>query len=525
MGCKQVKDKGISNQKPKPKEVKDKDKKKKEKGGKVKKEKPEGGEIKKEEGNNKEEINDDQKDKEINKDKDIALEGLNQASEIEYKINVLRNNQNVWFRHFPASTVIYDIIEQFQKEHQGQPLDPEAKILINGQIDFDPQKKLQDFSQYADSDGVIQVSIIDPDSFQPPIQSQAKANTEMNVPLDAFDILQQGQNFFVKPHLNPFGLIIYNNSKKALVFKSFSQNSIEQYNLHLLTNTSAYCNGEKCLFLSGGERNHQIEGNFWIIQLPSIQVTYIDQCIMPKKSHSMIYIPHQYVFIVGGNSRSVTCCDVSQNTFSDFGSLCKDRIEPSLAFMDNKHLYAISYAKNDLTFERCNIRLAPRWKLITPKLAPNVRFTQKFFGIIHQSKDSVLFFGGCQMNDDEDSKCFQFNKLTKELGPSDVPFKEIDFIEKTFSHIDYKTACLIPSCSLNDMNIILFNFEKMDSEIVHFQQERRQEPHERKMKSVIQSLKLENLQLNLNMPNDSLVQQEIQNRNQKGNIQGLIQMN
>lgn len=70
--------------------------------------------------------------------------------------------------------------------------------------------------------------------------------------------------------------------------------------LSKLNKTSSCCNGANKLFISGGiDENNEIVDKLWIFDLVDYSVEEPIQ-ICPKNDHSMIYIPGQYIFLVGG---------------------------------------------------------------------------------------------------------------------------------------------------------------------------------------------------------------------------------
>ena len=54
-----------------------------------------------------------------------------------------------------------------------------------------------------------------------------------------------------------------------------------------------------------------------------------------KKNHSMIAIPGNYVFIVGGQNKETFYYDLNENKFYGWKKLNKERIEPALILVNN----------------------------------------------------------------------------------------------------------------------------------------------------------------------------------------------
>ena len=103
-----------------------------------------------------------------------------------------------------------------------------------------------------------------------------------------------------KPFNDPFEIFIFNKKNKILKIQKYDKNIIEKNNLDDYGISSSYCNGNNFLFISGGEnKNLEISENFWKINLETQEIDSIN--MNPKKDHSMLFIPGNYVFIVGGN--------------------------------------------------------------------------------------------------------------------------------------------------------------------------------------------------------------------------------
>mgnify|MGYP002624866185 CR=1 FL=1 len=93
-----------------------------------------------------------------------------------------------------------------------------------------------------------------------------------------------------------------------------------KYDLNDYGPSSAYCNGNNRLFISGGEKNNLNYNNkFWKINLDNQGIDFIE--MEDKKNHSMIYIPGGYVFIVGGINKKTFCYDEQNNQIWLYGNL------------------------------------------------------------------------------------------------------------------------------------------------------------------------------------------------------------
>jgi hypothetical protein len=118
--------------------------------------------------------------------------------------------------------------------------------------------------------------------------------------------------------------------------------------------------------------------------------------MLPKKNHSMISIPGNYVFIVGGQDKETFYYDHESGSFNGWKELNRNRTEPALILVNN-YLYCFDnintkdYA-NDLTFEKTDLNSENHiWELIQANIS-NMKVNQKFFGVV-QNEDDIIFIG------------------------------------------------------------------------------------------------------------------------------------
>ena len=71
------------------------------------------------------------------------------------------------------------------------------------------------------------------------------------------DHLLNNQNlqFIGKPFNNPFEIFVFNKKTKILNIQPFQDEIIQHYDLNDFGPSSAYCNGNNHLYISGGEKN------------------------------------------------------------------------------------------------------------------------------------------------------------------------------------------------------------------------------------------------------------------------------
>jgi hypothetical protein len=133
-----------------------------------------------------------------------------------------------------------------------------------------------------------------------------------------------------RPFYKPFEVFLFSKEDKSLKIQLYDENTINELLLNEFCESSSYCNGNNHLFISGGERpNGELIDNFWEIDL-SEQIIAEPTKIIPKKNHSMIFIPDKYVFIVGGNDQKCFYFNTETAEVEDWANLNKLRLNPAL---------------------------------------------------------------------------------------------------------------------------------------------------------------------------------------------------
>ena len=279
-----------------------------------------------------------------------------------------------------------------------------------------------------------------------------------------------------KPFNNPFEVFVFNKKDKILKIQKYENELIKKEGLDNYGPSSAYCNGNNYLFISGGEtKNSEILKKFWKIKLDTQEIETFD--MKEKKNHSMIYIKGDYVFIVGGNDLKTFYFDIKESSMNDWGDLSISRTEPSLILISD-HLYCFDNVnskgkKDELTIERTDVTLEHGdWEIIQPFLdsLENQKLNQKFFGVSKSIDDNILFLGGNMNEEDKKNKFnYKFNINNKSVEISEIPFEEYNFKEKTFlpynSNVDY----ILPDFNRHHPEVIFFQKNKNKLSLVKYE--------------------------------------------------------
>ena len=284
----------------------------------------------------------------------------------------------------------------------------------------------------------------------------------------------QNLKFIGKPFNNPFEIFVFNKNSKILNIQSFQDEIIQQYDLNDYGPSSAYCNGNNHLYISGGEKNdNQIIDTLLDINLTN---NMIDGpfTMSPKKNHSMIFISPDKVFIIGGNDTKTFYFDINEKKIIDKADLNIIRTEPALQVIDNI-LYCfdnINKANNEeLSFEKINIdNPDAEWEIIYPKIN-KVKFSQKFFAVSKDNKgENIFFLGGNKedYNDSEDLQNFKYNIESNTIEQTNIPFHDYNFKEKTFLPYNKNVDYLLPDFNRQHPEVTFFVKSKSRFEKVNY---------------------------------------------------------
>ena len=394
------------------------------------------------------------------------------------KISVPIDENNKWIKEYNGDEKIAKLVEDFKKENNQEI--PEHVIM---------KWKM----------GNNTLNLNDPIKTLLPKRSPT-INLNVNYEQKGLDLnnnIINNSDLIGKPFNKPFEVQIYDKNKEKMKILNLNNNDIINSEIENYSQSSAYCNGNNHLFISGGENEKNvILGHFWDIDLLNQTIKKIPKGIEPKKNHSMIFIPDKYVFIVGGNSKKTFYYDTQQKEIFNWANLNIERFEPSLIVI-NDNLYCFDNIKkgnNEITFEKSNLIESPKWDLIKPKINSSINnFNQKFFGVSKLNNDNIIFLGG-DMNDEINSNMnYLFNIPNETISKSQVPFFQKNLSEKTFIGIDENTDFILTDFPKNYPEILYFNKQKMKLTPVDFDIDRSNEKLQRPRKKI-------NKKYNFDMP-------------------------
>ena len=323
-----------------------------------------------------------------------------------------------------------------------------------------------------------------------------------------------------KPFNDPFEVFLFAKDDKSLKIQTYDTITVNNLSLNDYSPSSAYCNGNNHLFISGGEKkNGDIIGDFWEIDLKNQNIAEPVK-IPPKKNHSMIFIPNNYVFIVGGNDKKTFYFNTESAEVCEWANLNMIRTEPALERISN-NLYCfdnINKGYNDtFTLEKTNLNSnKPQWILMTPKLdtMEGRQFTQKFFGVSKDFDNNIIFLGGNMDNQNINDEIFnyKYNTNSNNIEISKVPYRKYNFKEKTFLPYNKNIDYILPDFNKQHPEVVFFVKNKNKIEAIDY------EP--KKNNSQLKSLKAPGLdcKYDFNMPIASLPESHLDNNFEQKNL-------
>ena len=239
-----------------------------------------------------------------------------------------------------------------------------------------------------------------------------------------------------------FGISLY--YKKLKTLKTFYFDKSNYQELIKFNSFSSYCSARGKLYISGGEKEQKRNikedvvayNDFFSIDMNKLNkfnlcLKELPNLIESRTWHSMIFVPYQYIFIVGGlNTRTVEIYDIEENEIFLDSELNEKRCEPTMCVINNIYLYAFCgfypyYNFND-TIERCNLLKKKReWEYIeySGKINPS------FFGISYFKKDEILLISP------KDSKIDDNKSYIYKIGKDEDTLDEVEEIKINYNNM------------------------------------------------------------------------------------------
>ena len=301
------------------------------------------------------------------------------------------------------------------------------------------------------------------------LPSNSEQLTEVKVIIQAIKMNLEDENkeiYFdpvLKPFENPFRILVFSPKGFTASFQKYPLNTLKKYGLET---SSAYCNTDKALYISGGKNRGKGTKDFLRVCSLKLTIERLPDITIKKENHSMIYIPKNYIYFVGGNSKDTFFYDTSSNLFGDWAPLRQEKISPALALVNNRFLYAFSEQKEKKKFdffEKTDLKKIPEWEKITVKVIEP--FPMHNFGAAVGNDGKVYFLGGRR---DKTEKIYCYNIIKNIIEPCGQENSSLKISDKTFYFLNEYNSALIPTEIRDDVQIILFNRTKNKFRKLHY---------------------------------------------------------
>lgn len=363
-------------------------------------------------------------------------------------------DENILYEnHYPFNNCIGDVINDFlTKQNYKEKLSLSFYIKNNdSQFNLIDEQKLLSYyitnlqdtlflmeQGFANNSGIA--TSICSNKF---LKIYVKKFQSLNIPDNIEQHIINNTQYIGKPALNKLGYYVYNKEKKELKNIELSQEQIDIIEINYFSRKTSYCNAENNLYIYEGkfdcDNNNYIfnyDNIFFSINLINNEINFISSTFPQRILHSMIFIPENYIFIIGGKySKEVLLYKIKKNNknYEKYPHLLPlELYEPSLILIDNKYLYAFENSRLSFHILRTNFICQSPFEEIK-FVYNNLSINQKFFGVIKQN-NSILFLGGQLINEKQSltTNSFEFNYITEVIKKDKRKFTPLDFSEKTF---------------------------------------------------------------------------------------------
>ena len=373
-------------------------------------------------------------------------------------INVkIKSKKGLWEKEYNIETQLNQIESDFKKENN----------INNDFIEFTMNN-----SKIAMNSRLLESIIIEED--QNEIILEQKINEDEITNLENY--IKQ-IDFISRPMSNPFEIYIFEIEKKLIKRLKYTKEKVQMFELDKYGENSAFCNGMNHLFISGGIdpiTNEELN-LFWDIDIENNCLKNKIKMPLSKKNHNMIYF-NETVYIVGGDDENTIFYDTAKMAFIEWENLNQKKFKPSLIICDSILFCFDSSLKysSKLNIEKINIsETIPKWEIINPEINSDIKqiiYSQKFFGLIEDKNENIIFFGGQYENNDTNpdfnlimqynikENLIEKNEEIKLIGIDDI--KDIQLDEKSFLSVDNNTYIIFPSFTRRAPKILYYYKDK-----------------------------------------------------------------
>ena len=242
-----------------------------------------------------------------------------------------------------------------------------------------------------------------------------------------------------RPIINEYKYYLYNKTDQKFKIIKYQREKRKKLKIRTFLGIDSYCNAINTLYIYEGNTdfNNETENNNFIkIDLITNNISIISSKFPNRILHSMIFIPKNYIFIIGGKKvKKALVYRIQENNenYEEYPyQIPYEILEPSLIYINNKYLYAFENSSLDFHILRIDLIKATDFEEIKIK---NYKYdvNQKFFGLI-RNNNSIIFYGGQMLDlfNNKSNKCFFFNYNDEVVERCEKEFKPYEFLEKVF---------------------------------------------------------------------------------------------
>ena len=353
-------------------------------------------------------------------------------------------NSVLYNREYPLDVTFGEILSDFEKNIQDEELRNKIEYTYKNQK-INKEDKILDKVTPSPGSKLLDVEIcLDISNIDLPKTGDEKLTYKTI-------IIPQGESAENdNTESKPFRLIVYKPEEGRITMEKYPKEKNIQYSLSsYCDDTSSFCNSNNALYMSGGERNNKPTKDFWRISHNREQLEY-KQMPCCKKNHSMIFIPNNCVFIVGGNSKNTFYYDTKKDIFCKWAELNNPSEKPALSLVDNRYLY--SFPSDSCEFERSDLKSNPSWEKITPMMKDDCQFNLKNYNVGSDKDGNIILYGGDNENE-ANGYYYIYNPTTNEMEESMGFNKNVVSKDKQFYPINNYNSVLFPKNFEEDNSI------------------------------------------------------------------------
>ena len=449
------------------------------------------------------------------------------------------DNDIIYQKTFSKNATFGDCVKDFEKSLENNENEEDiSKINYSFKNEnIDPNKKIIDVVETEKNTILLEIEIglqiqnLNTSNYKKSIEklnnnlSSSNNNLNQNLLLknDNIQFNNKNNNNNIKnilsPTLNPFKIINYSPKESKINLYNFDPKIINEYKLNDFNQSSACVNTPNNLYLSGGINSNKVPiKNFWTIDNNKLNVN-LKELPLPKSNHSMIYIPNNYIFFVGGNNKFTFYYNIKNNTFSKWADLNEIQLRPALYFdEETNELFCMSNYKDNFFIEKTNLTNFPEWEKIDVNLKDKPTFRNNFI-IKKINPDKYLLIGNNNyLYDNELKEIREYNNSS----PNKVGMQ---FLDKNLYKLNNYLDVSIPKNFIDEKEIIIVNkngdVKKVDFEQIENENIKKEnlsfKTNDRKINGNI-NIKIKTQKVDANNNLDKIEQQNFDNLKNNNNL-------